>query len=131
MNSWRKYFSVTRSLAIYAAVSLLSFLAASAPHRVHHFFDRSIATPSQSAAAPRAHVHADGEEHSHAPQPAPTNGASDCTLLLAAQHSHSLISAASDWRSFEFVVAAQLVTAVRPIASFNASPNSQRAPPLI
>ena len=83
------------------ALSLLLFLTASTPHRVHHFFDQSSSTAVSRAA--RTHEHADGTHHSHDHNKnRPKSTQSDCVVLSVAQHAH-----ASVVQIFSFTVVAR------------------------
>ena len=113
-----------RGLFLSVAAVFVFFLAASAPHRVHHFFEQFPAPAEQRVA------HADGAQHSHHdhhnPKPKQQN---DCVVLSVAQNAH-----ASLVQAFHFTVIASAVarcgeSTVTVVSSFNPSPFSQRAPP--
>lgn len=119
-----------RGLFLSVAAAFVSFLAASAPHRVHHFFEQFPAPAEQRVAHAHTHQHGDGERHSHNdhhnPKPKQQN---DCVVLSVAQNAH-----ASVVQAFGFTVVASAVarcgeSAVITVSSFNPSPFSQRAPP--
>lgn len=94
---------------------LLYFLAASAPHRVHHSLEQ---VPSSQ--------HTD---HTHDRTP-PTPGQNDCVVQSVAQHAH--LSSAQlieiPFREFSLAPHRRPRGAV-DTSSFDASPFSQRAPP--
>jgi hypothetical protein len=106
------------------------FLASSAPHRVHHFFER-IPAADHSAFAKQAHDHAEDAEHSDGNQhKRPASQPTDCYVLTGAQNAH-----ASVVQPFNFapVACAVIRRQDRPISIkywFNPAPFSQRAPPL-
>jgi hypothetical protein len=117
-----------RGLFLSVAAAFVFFLAASAPHRVHHFFEQFPAPAEQRAA--HTHEHADGSQHSHHDhhnsRPKQQN---DCVVLSVAQNAH-----ASLVQAFHFAVIASAMarcgeSAVTAVSSFNPSPFSQRAPP--
>ena len=130
MQAGNKIAALTKALHFGSAFVLLFFLIASAPHRVHHFFERQ-ALPEDSHVADAASHDHDGEpRHDHERKPAPASQASDCVVLSVAHHSHAaavqpleiaLISDLSQRRQEPQLVAASV---------FSFSPCSQRAPPL-
>jgi hypothetical protein len=122
--------AIKRHLSLAVAAVFAFFLAASAPHRVHHFFEQFPAPAEQRAAHAHTHEHADGSQHSHRDhhdsQPKQQN---DCVVLTVAQNAY-----ASLVHAFDFTVIASAVercseSAVITVSSFNLSPFSQRAPP--
>lgn len=131
MQVSNKISALTRALHLGSALALLFFLIASAPHRVHHFFEQH-ALPEDAHVAQAVSYDHDGEpRHDHEQKPAPASQASDCVVLSVAQHSHAspvqmfeiaLISSVSQRRQEPQLVAALV---------FSFSPCSQRAPLLV
>jgi hypothetical protein len=107
-----------KSLAAANAFFLMYFLAASAPHRVHHFLEQ---VPSPSS-------HDTDHTPDHTP---PQPKQSDCAVQAAAQHTH-LSSVQLVRASFlEFAVARDQARGATRTSFFNPSPCSQRAPPAV
>jgi hypothetical protein len=105
-----------KSLAAANALFLLYFLAASAPHRVHHFLEQ-VSSPSRENG---------GRTHDHrAPEPKQ----SDCLIQAAAQHAHFSSVQLVELSFLEFAVARNPISGFTAASSFNPSPCSQRAPP--
>jgi hypothetical protein len=146
IHTVRTVFRNFRSTCSVGIVSLfVLFLAASAPHRVHHLFenlrkthvrDHHIHPSTQSGA--RGHTH--GDAHSAGPLHADTthddqnhDGTTQtiCLLQGAAQHSH--LSAAQPvsiiFLKVEFEE--RLDRLLLLLSPFNPSPFSQRAPPKV
>ena len=130
MQAGNKIAALTKALHFASALALLFFLIASAPHRVHHFFERQALPEDLHDAQAASHDHDGEQRHDHEQKPAPASQASDCVVLSVAQHSHAaavqqfeiaLISYLSHQRQEPQLVAASV---------FNFSPCSQRAPPL-
>jgi hypothetical protein len=137
----------TCSLGIIA--SFVVFLAASAPHRVHHLFenlpkphgqDRHARPSTQSDATDDTHTDHQADEHSADPSHADAphddqnhdrTAQTACLLQSAAQHSH--LSSAQ----LVEIAFLSIESEGRPddpsfwISSFNPSPFSQRAPPKV
>jgi len=125
------------------------FLAASAPHRVHHLFenlpkphgqDRHAHPPTQSDATD--HTHTDHHADAHSADPLYADAPHDdqnhdgtaqtvCLLQGAAQHSH--LSAAQPVSIIFLKVEFEKRLDRLPLllSPFNPSPFSQRAPPTI
>ena len=106
------------------------FLASSAPHRVHHLFER-FPVAENSLADKHAHEHAHGAAHEDSDhQTRPTPQAPDCFVLSIAQNAHASVVDAVAVVVFERRFAVQGDQAIAETQSFNPSPFSQRAPPL-
>ena len=124
----RQRSSLRRHFHVGAALSFLLFLIASAPHRVHHFFEQFPA-PAESAAT-RTHKHADGTHHSHENKGnRPESQQADCVLLSVAQHAHASLVQVFSFTVTERVIAREREPSVLAVAAFNSAPFSQRAPP--
>jgi hypothetical protein len=137
----------TCSLGIIA--SFVVFLAASAPHRVHHLFenlpkpygqDHHAHPPTQSDATDHSHTDHHAEAHSADPLHADTphddqnhDGTAQTVCLLqgAAQHSHlSTVQLAKV--AFLYIESEEWSEGQSPrLSPFNPSPFSQRAPPKV
>jgi hypothetical protein len=109
------------------AALLLFFVLYSAPHRVHHAFEQGPLAPvahAQDAATSERR----GHEHDHEPTPSqPT----DCAAQLAAQNTHF---ASPPLIEISLSTIGRMRSDRPPslcAASFNPSPFSQRAPPLV
>ena len=125
-QSW----AVRRHLHLGAALSLLLFLIASAPHRVHHFFEQ--VHSSAESGATRTHEHADGTHHSHdTHQNRPSRQAqqNECVVLSVAQHAHASLVQIFNFTVTERIIARDREQFVLAVAAFNSAPCSQRAPP--
>jgi hypothetical protein len=122
-----KPFSMRSSAALGTAVLFIFFLAASGPHRVHHFFEEnsfSTETPGHLGGEESAHQHHDHSDN-HYPEPKPIN----CPVYSVAQHSQLSIL-----QAFQITFVQTLITGCvdRPVvwlSSTSPSPISQRAPP--
>ncbi|HEY7715150.1 MAG TPA: hypothetical protein VIE90_11615 [Candidatus Binatia bacterium] len=126
---------VKRGLYFSVAAAFWFFLAVSAPHRVHHFFEQVPAASEYPAAEIQSHDHVHGDDHNPADhdrrQRQRPLQQRDCVILFAAQNAH-----ASVVQSFNFTVRECARTRdPEPIfattVSFNPAPFSQRAPPLV
>jgi hypothetical protein len=119
-----------RGLYLSIAAVFGLFLASSAPHRVHHLFER-LPAADHSASATRAHDHAEGAEHSDSNQhKRTTSQPTDCFVLSIAQNAHVTLVQTFAFVAVESPFTFQGDQAIRETASFNPSPFSQRAPPL-
>jgi hypothetical protein len=122
--------AVRRHLRLGAALSFLLFLIASAPHRVHHFFEQF--PSSAESASTRTHEHADGTDHSHENhenRPGRQSQQNDCVVLSVAQHAHASLVQIFSFTVTERIIARDREQSVLAIAAFNSAPCSQRAPP--
>jgi hypothetical protein len=132
MITRRTAIAIRRGSFLSVAAAFGFFLAASAPHRVHHFFEQFSAPAEQRAAHVHTHEHADGERHSHHdhhnPQPKQQN---DCVVLSVAQNAHASLVHAFDFSAAASAVARRAEPAMVIASSFNLSPFSQRAPPRV
>jgi hypothetical protein len=106
------------------------FLAASAPHRVHHLFEQQRLggtknhRPSQNPDSPEHSSHEHDDHHQHS-QPSPT----DCAVQMAAQNAHlSLIEIAAVER-VEHFVAHYHQRSMITLERFDIAAVSPRAPP--
>jgi hypothetical protein len=123
-----KPFPIRSSVALGTAVLFTFFLAASSPHRVHHFFEQiSFPTqPAENSSNEQSAHHDHGRPHKHHPQPKPIN----CPVYSATQHSQL-----STVQAVQITFVQTLITGctdrpvVRLSTTFNPSPFSQRAPP--
>jgi hypothetical protein len=114
------------------AAAFWFFLVASAPHRVHHFFEQVSASQKNHGAHIQSHEHADGKQHGdddhHHRQPAQPK---DCTVLSVAQNAHASLVQSFHFAVLECTVARDRDLPVATASSFNPAPLSQRAPPLV
>jgi hypothetical protein len=118
-----KLFSHRSSVALATAALFAFFLAASAPHRVHHFFEENYFPPESVGHSDSEHHHE--HPHKHAPEPEPIK----CPVYSVAQHSQVSIV-----QSFEITLVQTLIAGCvnRPVVRLSSnrpSPISQRAPP--
>lgn len=115
MSDVTKRISFSRQcLAAVNIFFLLYFLAASAPHRVHHSLEQ---VPSSQ-----------DTDHTHDRTPA-TPGQNDCVVQSVAQHAHLSSAQLIEIPFREFSVAPHRARGGVDTSSFDASPFSQRAPP--
>jgi hypothetical protein len=115
MSDVSKSMSFSRqSVAAANILFLLYFLAASAPHRVHHFLEQ--VPSSQDTGHTRDHA---------SPQPKP----SDCAVQSVAHHTHLSSVQLLEVPFLEFLVAPNRTRGIVVTSFFDASPFSQRAPP--
>jgi len=122
--------TTVRGLYLSIAAVFGLFLASSAPHRVHHLFER-LPAADHSAAAKQARNHADGAEHGDSDHhKRPSSQPTDCFVLSVAQNAHASLVQAFTFVAVVRAVALQGDQAVAETTSFNPSPFSQRAPPL-
>jgi len=120
-----------RGLCLQATVSLLLFLVLSAPHRVHHFFDQFASDQPAELATAHSHDHG-GSRHENNPSvPVPASQQTNCVILTATQYAHALAASSFDLTIFTAPVENTQKDSTHFGLSFNASPCSQRAPPLI
>jgi len=119
-----------RILHLGAALALLLFLAISAPHRVHHFFEQFSVTAESQAAHVEAHEHADDLAHEHEHTPARGAQQNDCVVLSVAQHSHAAAVQPFEVQLVERFITRRGESTPATTVKFDAAPCSQRAPPL-
>ena len=118
-----------RGLYLTIAAVFALFLPLSAPHRVHHFFER-LPAASHSASAAQAHDHAGSAETSDTNQhKRTTSEPTDCFVLSITQNSHVTGVQTFAFVAIERPFAGQSDQAITQTASFDPSPFSQRAPP--
>jgi hypothetical protein len=117
-------------LFLSVAAAFVFFLAASAPHRVHHFFEQFPAPAEQRVALAHTHEHAADEQHGHHndhnPLPKQQN---DCVVLTVAQNAHASLVQPFTFTTAASALARRAAPAIVIASSFNPSPFSQRAPP--
>jgi hypothetical protein len=131
MNSQRFTSKIRRGLYVSVAAAFWFFLAASAPHRVHHFFEQFPAADDHPVAHAKTHEHTDGKQHSHEGH---HNGRpsqqTDCAVLSVAQHAQASLVQAFSFAVLESAVASHRELPTATASTFNPAPFSQRAPPL-
>jgi hypothetical protein len=107
--------------------ALVVFILYSAPHRVHHTFEEGPLAPVPRAQPAPAWDH-HGDQHDHEPN---SSQATDCAAQLAAQNTH-FASPTSIAVTLPATACMRRDLPQRLNArSFNPSPFSQRAPPLV
>jgi hypothetical protein len=131
MYSGKHISSFKRGLSLPAAVSLLLFLVLSAPHRVHHFFERFTSPQSIGLANASVHDHSDSRPENRSPVPTPAAQQNDCAVLAATQNAHSLAALSFDLTIFTAAVEHTQMNSTDSAFSFNFAPRSQRAPPRV
>ena len=122
----RKRRPFTKGLCLNTALSLLFFLAFSAPHRVHHVFENT---------APAAHTSAHRQSHdrstgdSRHDQSPPDSKQGNCAVLTIAQTAPGSLVSLFSWLNFQ--CSAMWWDDQRSIAvtDLHFSPASPRAPP--
>lgn len=122
--------TVKKLFHLATAAVLFFFVAASAPHRVHHFFEQPPFGSARKAADHHTRGHG-GEGHSsHDHDHSPPRSV-DCPALLAAQNAHAIsvnIGVLAFWETTKICFNQQPAT----LASFySPAPFSQRAPPRV
>jgi hypothetical protein len=134
MNGRRRVSKLQRGLYLSAAAAFWLFLAASAPHRVHHFFEQFAASAEYHAAHALTDEHTDGERHghddhdrNHDQRPSQQN---NCVVLSVAQNAHASLVPSFSFSVLECAVPRYRERLVVTASSFNPAPFSQRAPPL-
>lgn len=128
MNARKHYSASERGLCLSIVAAFGFFLLASAPHRVHHFFEGSSAL-GRAASVKEAHHHPGGAEHSHndqRPQPTPQP---DCFVLSVAQNTHASLVQPFCFAAVVSSVVRQKNLGSTIVSSFNLAPFAQRAPP--
>jgi hypothetical protein len=116
MSDVTKRISFSRqSLAAANIFFLLYFLAVSAPHRVHHFLEQVPSTQDR--------------DHTHDRAP-PMSKQNDCVVQSVAQHAHLSSVQLLEMPFLEFWGASNHARAIVETSFFDASPFSQRAPPI-
>jgi hypothetical protein len=124
MNARRSLSKLQRGLYLSVAAAFWFFLAASAPHRVHHFLKQSPAVAGHHTDGGEQHNHADHHDRKPSQQ-------SDCVVLSVAQNAHASIVHSFSVSVLECAVARRPEQPVVTALSFNPAPFSQRAPPLV
>jgi hypothetical protein len=120
-----------RSLCLQAALSLFFFLVISAPHRVHHFFDAFQSPSIELGESTETHNHATNNNHENRHKSPPASKPADCFVLSVAQNVHGLSASPLDLPVIEQTFAREDNRSPGIVSSFDPSPCSQRAPPLI
>jgi hypothetical protein len=121
---------------------LVLFLAASAPHRVHHLFDHLQKAPNDGDHAHGAHSLVGHHLHAHSADPSQAGDTHDdhnhdgaaqtiCLLQSAAQHSHLSTAQPVSVIFLKVEFKERLERFSLLLLPFNPSPFSQRAPPTI
>jgi hypothetical protein len=118
-----------RGFCLSAAVSLLFFLAFSAPHRVHHFFEQTLVPAAPRSSQGQAHDHSNGSPRDAHDQAPPASKQSDCTVLLLAQTAHASLVALSTLPIFESAATWLDDQRATVGGARHFSPASPRAPP--
>jgi hypothetical protein len=131
VNTRREISAFKRSLCLQAALSLLLFLVISAPHRVHHFFDEFRSPQADHGESTETHNHATNNNHENRHKSPPASKPADCFVLSVAQNVHGLSASPLDLPVIEQTFARKDDGSPRITSSFDPSPCSQRAPPLI
>ena len=142
-----RHFRAAGSLGIISC--FVFFLTASAPHRVHHFFqnlpkthghDRHAHPSIQSGSTSAGDYAAEGHEHSAGPAHAGAthddqnhDGTAQtvCLLQSAAERSHFSATPLLEIAFLSVEFREQSIPSSLPISPFNPSPFSQRAPPKV
>jgi hypothetical protein len=134
MKAGRPVSKLQRSLYLAAAAAFCFFLVASAPHRVHHFFERPPEPATRDAAHAENHDHIGNAHHSHDHhdpdrdrRPQQEN---DCVVLSVAQNAHASLVQLFTFTLFDFAIPRRHEPCAAPASSFSSAPRSQRAPPL-
>jgi hypothetical protein len=128
MTGAGKQLSVRRGLCLNAALSLLFFLVFSAPHRVHHVFER-VAIPSATArSADPAHDHSSGGDRNHH-DPGPPASKQDCVVFSVAQAAHGSLVSLITLPVFQNISKWREDHRAATVISCHFSPASPRAPP--
>jgi hypothetical protein len=120
-----------RGLCLNGALSLLFFAVLSPPHRVHHVFERLAPTAGAGLAALESHDHGQSRDHRHPAQPAPPANSTDCAVLSGVQSANGIAADPIDLVTPAWTVEFAVDPSLRIISSFNPSPRTQRAPPLL
>ena len=113
-----------RGLCFNAALSFLSFLVFSAPHRVHHFFEQTSAP--QRIAHAESHDHSERNDHNN--RSLPGSKPNDCVVLSVAQAAHASLDAAFSLPNLESTADFRDYHRATAIASRHSSPASPRDP---
>lgn len=116
------------AVALLNTLALLFFLAASAPHRVHHFFDEHRAQQQAHHSASHDHAEPHHRGDPDAPRPAPATSA-DCAVLTITQHCQGMTANAPLITLADLNTQHLNVSQAPAFALVILSPRSQRAPP--
>jgi hypothetical protein len=123
-----KPFRLHSSTSLGTAVVFTFFLAASAPHRVHHFFEQisfPTDTVEHSHDAEHSAHHDHAPSHKHRSQPKPIN----CPVYSATQHSQLSTVQAVQITFIRTFITGCIDHPVVRLSTSNPSPFNQRAPP--
>src|SRR5262245_54769599 len=115
-----------RGLCLHSALSLLFFLIFSAPHRVHHSFEKIGAAELVTVEAATSH---DGDQHHDNPSSLPAQ--SECTILHSTQNTHGVLITVVEWSVFVVPRYQGHIASTFSAQPFDLAPHSQRAPPVI
>jgi hypothetical protein len=132
MKARRQFSALRHGGYLSAAALVLFFVAASPPHRVHHFFEQGPSRLSHGDVRVEAHGQlARNDDQNHRPQRQPAPNRSDCVVLFAAQHAQTLSGSLFELPLIEFTVSRNPARFVKSTSFFDPSPCAQRAPPLV
>jgi hypothetical protein len=129
MTAGNKITILPRALHFSSAFALLFFLIASAPHRVHHFFEQVPLAEESQIAYRGTHDHGSGHDHNQ--KPAPASRENNCVVLSAAQHSYAAAVELYGIKTPDSITHYRQEPKLEKASVFNFSPCSQRAPPLV
>ena len=127
-------FNFGSSCAVGIVSLFVIFLAVSAPHRVHHFFEKLpfTAADTRSHAQDHHYDEAGRKGHSHGEERGTSEPQqADCVMQSVAQQSHISSVQLIEIPFLEVVSPRNAGYRIIISASFNPSPFSQRAPPAI
>jgi hypothetical protein len=129
MNIRRPVSKLDRGFYLSLTAAFWFFIAASAPHRVHHFFEQLPASTKHHVARLQANGHS-GSEHDHdRRQDKRPSQQNDCLILSVAQNAYASVVQSFSFADLECAVARRNERPVVTASSFNPAPFSQRAPP--
>src|SRR5688500_6684659 len=132
MNTRQPVSKLRRGLYLSLTVAFWFFIAAAAPHRVHHFFEQ-FPTAKHHVAHVQTQGHGGSEHDSHHDRhqdkrPSPQN---DCVVLSVAQNTHASVVQSFSLAVLECAVACRHERYVVSAWTFNPAPFSRSAPQLL
>jgi hypothetical protein len=133
MNNRLKKSEAAGHMSLAVVALLLSFLASSAPHRVHHLFEQVPISASRDAEHSHDVDHSADGHHTHRDHNSPHSDSrpnqSDCLVQSVAYNSHLSQIQQLDILFLEIVIEGHPVRRIVSLSHYNLSPLSQRAPP--
>ena len=130
MNFRRPISKLRRGLYLSLTATFWFFIAAAAPHRVHHFFEQFPASLQVQTQGYSGSEHKSHHDHDRRQDKRPSQQP-NCVVLSVAQNAHASLVQLYSLAVLECALARHDAHPIVTALSFNPAPFSQRAPPLV